>query len=280
MKNYDINEMADYYFNKKFTITEISKIINVPFSTIKYQLKKHGYNLNNNSHSGNNRKHHVDKSFFKNINAENKAYILGLIVSDGYVDNYCKLTFTSKDKELVEIFKREIKSEHKLGKYDIFDKRTNNSHIRYSLQIASKEIVSDLNELGIHSNKSFNCTLPDISNNFFWHFLRGLFDGDGSISHEKKNKLGRLTFKLIGSKKLISDIKKILLEHGLSNNKIHHTKYISNDGIIVSIQYSKFNDLNFIKNKMYENSENLRLTRKYDLFQTLIKYEIGKYKRK
>lgn len=50
MKNYNIKQIANYYFNEKHTISEISKITNIPFSTIKYQLKKHGYVLDNRNH--------------------------------------------------------------------------------------------------------------------------------------------------------------------------------------------------------------------------------------
>jgi len=79
-------------------------------------------------------------NYFKSIDSCNKAYILGLIVSDGYVDEKSnKLNFTSKDIELVEIFRRELKSQHKLGTYNIYDKRTNKYYQRHSIQISSKK---------------------------------------------------------------------------------------------------------------------------------------------
>lgn len=68
MKNYDINQIVDFYFNKKHTITQISNIIDIPFSTIKYQLKKHEYILKNNQNNGNNRRCSIDADFFKLIN--------------------------------------------------------------------------------------------------------------------------------------------------------------------------------------------------------------------
>jgi ribosomal protein S8 len=279
MKKYDIKQIAKYYFIDKYSLNKIAKIINVSPTTIGNQLKKHGYVLDNKSHDGNNRKHYIDKDFFKIIDTKNKAYILGLIISDGYVDDYAKLTFTSKDIELVEIFRSELKSEHKLAKYDVFDKRTDKTYTRYSLQIASKEIVNDLNKLGIFSKKSFNCMMPNIPNELFWHFIRGLFDGDGSISKETKKKLGALRFKIIGSENLINAIKTKFIQFGLSNTKISITKYSSNNNRLVSIHYYSFKDLSLLKQKIYEDSENLRLTRKYELFQTLKEYRHGTYNR-
>jgi hypothetical protein len=279
MKNYNINQIAEYYFNNKYSLNKIANIVGVSPTTIGNQLKKHGYTLDNKSHDGNNRRHNIDTNFFKTIDSKNKAYILGLIISDGYVDDYTKLTFTSKDIELVEIFKKELKSEHKLAKYDVFDKRTKKIYTRYSLQIASKEIVSDLCKLGIHSNKSFNCAMPNIPKEYFWHFIRGVFDGDGCISKEKIKKEGALRFSIIGSENLISIIKKEFISCGLSDTKISVNKYHSNDGRLVTIHYYSYNDLSLLKEKIYQESENLKLSRKYDLFQTLKEYKIGTYDR-
>lgn len=279
MKKYDIKQIIEYYFENKYTITNIAKIIGVSTSTIKYQINKHGYVINNKSHDGNNRKHYIDKNFFKNIDSKSKAYILGLIISDGYVDNYSKLTFTSKDIELVEIFKKELKSEHKLARYDVLDKRTNKIYTKYSLQIASKEIVNDLNNLGIYSNKSFTATMPNISDEFFWHFIRGIFDGDGSINKEKQSKIGRLRFSIIGSENMLRTLKNKFNAFGLSNTKLDITKYSLNNNYIAKIHYHSFKDLSILKQKIYEDSDNLRLGRKYDLFQTLTEYKVGQYDR-
>lgn len=280
MKNLNINLIVEYYFKNNYSLNKIAKIIGgVSYTTIGNHLKRHGYKLNNKTHNGNNRKHNINNSFFKEIDNKNKAYILGLIISDGCINNEYKLTFTSKDVELVEIFKRELKSEHKLSKYEVYDKRTNKTYTRYSLQIASKEIVNDLKNIGIYSKKSFDCKMPNIPENLFWHFLRGIFDGDGSVSKEKKNKIGRLRFQIIGSEYLIEDLKKYFNYYGLSNTKISITKYHNNTNNIVNILYYSYNDLSIIKSKMYEDSEGLRLTRKYDLFQTLKKYKKGSYDR-
>jgi hypothetical protein len=280
MKNINIEQIFNYYFKDKYSLNKIANLIgDVSPSTIGNRLKKYGYTLDNKSHDGNNRKHSIDINFFKEINNKNKAYILGLIISDGYVNKF-KLTFTSKDSELVEIFKRELKSEHKLAKYDIFDKRTNKTYTRYSLQIASKEIVDDLNKLGIYPNKSFTCEMPNIPNEYFWHFIRGVFDGDGSITNEKNQKKGRLRFQIIGSEALLKQIKHDFLRYHISNNtKLTNTVYQSSNNYISKIFYYSYHDLNIIKNEMYYDSETLRLSRKYEIFQTLREYRQGTYNR-
>jgi hypothetical protein len=121
--------------------------------------------------------------------------------------------------------------------------------------------------------------MPDIPQEYFWHFIRGVFDGDGSINKEKKRKNGALCFSIIGSENLITEIKKSFNLYGLSNTKVSITKYSSNNNRLVVLKYNSYKDLLILKNNIYEDSENLRLTRKYNLFQTLKEYKIGTYDR-
>jgi hypothetical protein len=239
-------------------------------------LKINGYVLDNRSHDGNSRRYYVDKNFFKKIDNKNKAYVLGLIISDGCIYKNA-ITFTSKDIELVEILKRELKSEHKLATYNVFDKRTNKYYLRNSLSIPSKEIINDLNNLGVFSKKSFDCQMPNIPEEYFWHFVRGIFDGDGTIFKATSNKEGCLYFSIIGSENLLTEIKNKFNLVGISNTKIINTDYKSNNGHLIRINYHSFHDVNILKNKIYCDSEDLRLSRKYDLFQTLREYKKGNF---
>jgi ribosomal protein L15E len=221
----------------------------------------------------------LNESFFENIDSKEKAYALGLICSDGSIDNdgYA-FSFISKDIQLVEVFKKIISSGHKICEIKSHDKRTNKIYTRFTIHVCSKKMVSDLRDIGIYNNKSFTCALPVINKSLFWHFFRGLFDGDGSI-HTVDNKEGRLRFKIMGSSVMIREIKEILDEYGLNNVKITSLPYINEIGAMSSISYGSYDDLKLLYDKLYENSDNLRLERKYIKFSSLKKYEVGKYDR-
>ena len=49
------------------------------------------------------------------------------------------------------------------------------------LTICNTKIYDDLIKLGCLQNKTFNCHLPSIDKVFMPDFIRGFFDGDGSI---------------------------------------------------------------------------------------------------
>jgi len=56
------------------------------------------------------------------------------------------------------------------------------------IRITSKEMVSDLIKHGCFPNKTFTLRFPNINQKLIHHFMRGYFDGDGSIYNgQQKN---------------------------------------------------------------------------------------------
>jgi len=279
-KKLEIQEIEKLYFDENKTLKEVGDIFGYSKSGIRKFLIKNGIKTKKQNFNSKNSKNSLNTDFFKKINSASKAYILGLLLSDGYISKkWSKVVLTSKDYELVNMVKDELNSTHKLSEYDVYDKRTNKSYKRFSLQIASKEMCIDLNNLGLYSAKSFDCDYPNINDKYFWHFVRGVFDGDGSIHMNTSKKDGALRFSIIGSEKFILKLKTKFNSFGLTNTKILYTKYKSEKGCICKLFYYSFKDLEFIKNNMYDNSDGLRLSRKYEIFQTLKEYKQGVYDR-
>lgn len=51
----------------------------------------------------------------------------------------------------------------------------------HSIKIANKKIISDLSKIGLVPNKSLSLDFPDIPSDYARHFIRGCWDGDGSV---------------------------------------------------------------------------------------------------
>src|SRR3989344_3556883 len=107
------------------------------------------------------------------------AYILGFFAADGYItinrrggQFWC---FQIADKKLLKQIKSIIKADHKISA-----RKTNNNTL-YRLQIGSIEMCSDLRKLGFSKNKTKSLSVPHIPEKYFSHFVRGYFDGDGSV---------------------------------------------------------------------------------------------------
>ena len=111
---------------------------------------------------------------------ENLAYCVGLLASDGNLSKDGRhIIFVSKDKDLVRIFKAFLCLKNKISV-------KNSGYSRYGkyyyLQFGDVKLYHWLNEIGMKPNKSKSIGTLSIPNRYFFHFLRGLLDGDGCIT--------------------------------------------------------------------------------------------------
>lgn len=126
--------------------------------------------------------YNINEEYFNQINNKNKAYVLGFIYADGHLNKKSlNITLQEKDLEILEFIKRELESTHPIYTKIIKDRRYSSFNIS-NVKI-SKSLISNFN---IPSNKSKNnLSIPDIPEEYISHFLRGVFDGDGSVWSSK-----------------------------------------------------------------------------------------------
>jgi len=123
------------------------------------------------------KKYTKNDEFFKIIDTEEKAYWLGAMYADGCVRNDKNIFFTSKDKDWVDSFLNAIsytgvalKEIHSVYKTDC-----------WKANITSKQMFDDLCYHGCVPNKSLILKFPTINEELIPHFIRGYFDGDGTV---------------------------------------------------------------------------------------------------
>ena len=142
-------------------------------------------NIEVRDHSHKKRKYTVDENYFDNIDSANKAYILGLLYSDGC--NYTKtnsiiIALQKADSSLLDKVKNELGSNHKIYIKEL-NKKNKNWQDSYILTIVNKHMSNRLNELGVVPRKSLILTFPDyLDDKLIPHFIRGYLDGDGHIN--------------------------------------------------------------------------------------------------
>ncbi|MBI2096593.1 MAG: hypothetical protein HYT40_00305 [Candidatus Sungbacteria bacterium] len=107
------------------------------------------------------------------------AYAVGLITSDGNLSNDRRhIDFTSKDLELIKTFK------HCLGlkRIKIGTKTSGYTSKRYyRIQFGDVNLYNWLLQIGLMPHKSKSLQALKIPDRYFFDFLRGYFDGDGTI---------------------------------------------------------------------------------------------------
>ena len=94
---------------------------------------------------------------------------------------------TLAEIEPIDKFKKYIQTDKKVGYY----KKTNgysDKSYEYKLALISDKLVSDIEKLGVVERKTLTLTFPDLREDLIPHFIRGYFDGDGSVFlHTRKS---------------------------------------------------------------------------------------------
>jgi len=149
------------------------------------------------------------------------AYWLGLLAADGclWSDNHgykrVSLGLKRSDKYILKQFLID------LGCRDLKISTTKSG--RYcSISISSELLFNDLAQLGLMVRKSRRLTKNAVPKNHLRHFVRGVFDGDGSISFSNRTESSRrhtrkFSFAIYGHKPFLRAIAdRIYLETGIS----------------------------------------------------------------
>lgn len=256
-----IQEMSVAYLQGKSTV-KLSKEYGFSTTTIKKYL-----NLND-IDTSRNQKYYADHNpidCFENIDTEAKAYWLGFILADGCIyKNQLIISIQEEDGYLLEDLSKLLGVESiKLRLIKKINERYKN---QLSLNISNSKLIADLAKYGIISNKSHKSYFPDIPEELYSHFIRGVFDGDGSISRPKK--AAYHTFNICGNNLLIEKIQEILIK----NCKLNKTKLSipkKEHANIKVVIYSGNRQCLKIKEFIYKNAT-IYMKRKKDKFDSIV----------
>ena len=241
------------YLNENYTLKQLGKEFNCSYPTIRNLLNKHKIKSR-----GNKQGYPRDEFYFNKIDTEEKAYWLGFLYADGCVhSNNYEISVNITDKEHIEKFKAAIKAfNHNIT--EIQDKRFQNAKTLYQFSIKDKQLHQDLIKWGCIPQKSLLINkIPNIPRDYVSHFLRGYFDGDGSLHYLRGTNNYRISF--IGTKDFLNDIQKELQTNVSLQSNIAGKAYV--------LQIAGRRQIERILNYLYNNSkENNRLNRKYQKY--------------
>lgn len=161
---------------KEYTNGSTSQELDKKYKTnVYYLFKKHNLKSRTTSESVLlNRKNKINLKYnFNNINNSEEAYIVGLFLADGYVGKHqLGLKLKKSDKEIVNKIKNYFSEEIKL-------QEDNNT---FGFVVSSMKACENAINLGILRNKTDKeMIIPEMEVKYYSDFIRGFFDGDGTI---------------------------------------------------------------------------------------------------
>lgn len=216
-----------------------------------------------------------DKRFFKDIDTEEKAYWLGFIYADGCVshnknkrNHEVSISLKESDYHHLEKFNDSINGNVGVSfvyKKDslLKDGRTIKGSTVGIIRLYSSDMVNDLISHGVIPNKSLIKDAPiGVPEHLMCHFLRGYFDGNGTICYSYTKAVDKYYIKVAyetGSIKfanwLCNTIKSIGFDCKLINDK---------NAYKIQLKGSKQDKHNYL-HYLYKNS-NIYLDRKYEKY--------------
>ncbi|MBU3918893.1 hypothetical protein KKC63_03250 [Patescibacteria group bacterium] len=209
----------------------------------------------------------IKEDFFKAWTPE-MSYVLGYILADGCIikrsgrKRSYVLNLTSKDKDLLLQVRKVLCPD-----CSILKKYSSSKTMCYQLQICSEVFYEDLIKLGIVPRKTYNLKGFRCPNKYFAHFVRGFFDGDGTVYVYKVNGTSQIKAGFTsGNFEFITEFNRNLCESlGISKKSIHlqkKTGKMDNYNICFYID-----DCEKLAKLMYSDNPSIFLDRKRKVFQ-------------
>lgn len=126
--------------------------------------------------------------YFEVIDTPDKAYFLGLLAADGNISprlTAVRIALKEPDKGILEQFRKFLGEDAPELRTKI-PKANGKEHAPQKVLVLSKKsMVEDLIKLGITPNKSHTLKLCCDLREFKKDFLRGVWDGDGSVTERR-----------------------------------------------------------------------------------------------
>jgi hypothetical protein len=205
--------------------------------------------------------------------SDSTAWMIGLLWTDGYTDGCNSIGIKLKDVQLIEEIHREMDTSVEIKTQ--INKHTGNEY-KY-ISISNKCITDRLKEIGMHKNKTHTIEYPKgMPDKFFFSFLRGVIDGDGTIYLAKTRKNQKTKdcklFFVTASEKFALRMCEELKSREIKFSVSIRSKYLKSGKLckqwlgtdLWRIQVSKISDLRRLYKEMYPSDNVPCLHRKRD----------------
>ena len=229
----DYAQQIDALHEQGFCAVDISRKLGLTYSQPIYNyFKKKGWKRLTREEYSLSRQYQVNEQFFKTIDTEEKAYVFGFICADGHIDtkfHRIVIALQQGDLELLQKIKNAMNSTHPIVEH--IQKRnpyTKANHLiteQACISINGKDLIQPLIDVGLDSRKTYTLNGSEISKvpeHLIRHFLRGYFDGDGSITWGKQYTSGKkYLINVCGNKDFLE---KTFQKYFPSNNALYKDK--------------------------------------------------------
>lgn len=233
--------LRERYLTRRMGTEEIATEVGCTKQAVFKELRAHGIETRSHSQAWRaaaekehtmNAANPINEDFFSDWSPA-AAYVLGVIHTDGNLhlskapdgSERCSGRVTISQKEPELLIKVAALMGHS-GKMTFQPRREYRGQVAgeiYTLGFSSDRMLADLMRLGLRPRKSLSLQFPDMPEEHRRHFIRGCWDGDGSVYIDKQSQWINASF-ISGSLNLVEGISEVLKNAGLPERKIYVRK--------------------------------------------------------
>jgi predicted DNA-binding protein YlxM (UPF0122 family) len=268
--------LFEHYIKQGKSMADIALENQCSRQTVYRLIKKYGIPPRNRSESRikalekekfkDKKKRHINEAFFEPSNwSPDMAWVLGLLFADGNMEKSNPVfRLSQRSPDGLQKALNLMRSSHMISTQGKRSYKGVISGKIYSFKVWNKKLYSDLLNLGLTPAKSTEMKFPEVPQEYMNHFIRGLYDGDGSfyinrsdgtiISQYRNGSLDFIT--------TVTDIlqKELNIPITIHRNKKFNTYYIKISQKIKELASYLYKDA----------SEAVYLTEKYDNIRNLL----------
>lgn len=265
-------------YSQGYSSLQIAEKYHKAASTIANNLKRWGAPMRSNA--VNSKKYTCNENFFECIDSEEKAYWLGFLYADGYVsgtgDYNCGLvgcSLSSKDRTHLEKMLESFDSNYPIHDYKVssgYKPGTGYSRV----VMRSSKLYDDAVAQGIVEHKTPIIQPPNIPKEYSAAFIRGYFDGDGSVTIFRRKHWDRqrraFAIKILGTVELLDYIKDFLTENHVAKIRKYHKRHSGDT--VKTLEFSGNQQVKHFLDLIYGDNPSVYLNRKFRRYQFLCYY--------
>ena len=203
------------------------------------------------------------------------AWALGLFFTDGHLgppfrQTAARLCFTQKSPELLHKLKALMHSNTTVHSRPRREYNGKTAGATFRFAISNARLVARMLELGLTPRKSLTMQFPEVPRECVRHFVRGCWDGDGTVYRQANGR--QLIAKFgCGSQCFVDDMLGALYRDGFPERRVYRLRRGGCDVEYYYFAFQRPRDIESLFRYLYDGVPvGAYLVRKYELFATYI----------
>lgn len=242
------------YHDRQMSLDDVATELQCAYSTAHRLLTAYGIEKRTREQGRfvlRNKTHNIDIKFFE-TESPDFYYFLGLMITDGWVSDQGSISLSMTDRDVIDYVISKIGYTNSV--FEKTSKRYPNAKPMYTISFRNQTAFEILKKYGICPRKTLTAKFPRVPNAYLSDFVRGVFDGDGSIYVRQRREGNSLQheFSIVSaSSEFIYDLGRAMSEQANLQSVKYRTVKKGRGNPLYGVRVTRRSDLQKLSEWMY-----------------------------